>query len=55
MWRSRSTKHGQAWSIWLTERNLVVEGADGAEPVEPTMEKYDLHADERRDEYAGKH
>lgn len=51
MWRSRSTKHGRPWSIWLTERDLIVEGADGGQPIN---EKYDLHGDERRDEYAVK-
>ena len=55
MWRSRSTKHGHPWSIWLTERDLIVEGADGADAVDPSMEKYDVNSDERREEYAVKH
>lgn len=51
MWRSRSYKHGKPWSIWITERNLIVEGADGGRPISPVDEKYDPNSDERR-EYA---
>lgn len=56
MWRSRSIKHHRPWSIWLTERDLIVEGADGGSPVKdggsgPLDDKFDPNVDERR-EYA---